>query len=581
MPSQLRVVMTGDEAKLFQALQSVITQSEKADDSFKSNERTSTAAGQAAAMAAKEQAKAAREGARLADTLARKNETLEDRYHRQRTAIIAAGKAGVKSQGDVKKAIEQLDQATRDEAAAAVTAQQKKSAAAVKAGGVVDAEHGKLKKRQESLFGPSSIAKLKNYFGGFVSGAALVGVARKALQQFNEEQERATGTSTSLVESRTGLRQVSKGDFDQLESWADTLATDTTLGLTREEARQLIFAGRSTGFEGEEQTVAAADVVIPVEAGAAFAGEFRKFFSKENLSIESAFNTALAGAAESQFNISELLPQVRTAAQGTLAGGQSSDVVAATAVLADNFGKSVGDRMRALGVKLSTDDRTKGAFAGPDGGLIKAVRMLDQNPELRKDLVGDSSELKAAVTKFIERGQDIIAVDRRVEREQGLRGDRGLLGKAVNEALDTGTRSGQVEVARRKSIAEEQRQRVAEENRFAAGAFGAKGKKAELAARRVEDGDTLLQRSGSTTGASVTSAFTSDQGWIEWGSQIGRNLFGDLGIADLGAANERLRQAQEQQATVANRLREMQTRATETQTSAIVTAINDNKAIGN
>ena len=37
--------------------------------------------------------------------------------------------------------------------------------------------------------------------GALTSGAALVGVARKALQQFNEEQERATGTSTSLVDA--------------------------------------------------------------------------------------------------------------------------------------------------------------------------------------------------------------------------------------------------------------------------------------------------------------------------------------------------------------------------------------------
>ena len=132
MSSQLRVVMTGEEAKLFQALQQVITQSDKADDAFKRNEKSSTEAEKAAVRMAKEQAKSAREGAKLADQLKRENETLNDSFKRRKASIEAAGADGVKSQEEVRQAIERLKKSVAEEARVAKEAEIEKAESARK-----------------------------------------------------------------------------------------------------------------------------------------------------------------------------------------------------------------------------------------------------------------------------------------------------------------------------------------------------------------------------------------------------------------------------------------------------------------
>ena len=544
--TQLRVVMTGDEQQLFQALQKVIAQSDKTDESFKRTEKTSNAAEQAAIRAAKEQAKSAREGARLADDLNKQNETLTDSYQRRKAAIEAAGAAGLKSESDVKRAVDQLKLSVQQEAAAAKQAEQVRTEAArkgtaaykvqqeeirkgvtkvrqlaaenrtledqytqlkssiktaLKAGEIsadqykpslrqLKNEHDELNAKQKKSFGSSSIAQVGKYAASFLSVTAAITVVREALEFFNDEKEKALGTTDSLSDVRRSLRQISKGDFDQLESKADSL---TQFGVDRVSARQLVFDARSTGFENEEATVARADPVIKIEDGAAFAGEFRKFFAGDNLSIEQAFNTALAGAAESKFNISQLLPLIRTAAQGALKGGESSDVIAATSVLADNFGVQVGDRLKGLGSKLALDDRTTGL------NLIDAVQELRNDPELRGDILKDSSELLQIFAKFDERFSEIVTADKRVEAEQRKTGESGLLGKAIREAFDGNTQSGQIESARRAAIAAK-----AENDRQKELAFSVQGS-TEKAFR--DRSDAAL----TATGANLPSRFVSDK----------------------------------------------------------------------
>ena len=453
------------------AIRKLIVAERERQESIEETERTSTEAFQ------KLQTQISA-GVRKTKELIAAEQTLDQKYDELRLSIKAAFDAGEIGADEQTRAIKSLN-----------------------------AEQEKARDKAKQLggdFGKAfSVSDVKKFAASFVTVTAAIGVVRNALEFFNQEKDRALGTTDSLSESRRSLRQVSRGDFGQLERRADSLATDREIGITREQARQLLFDARSTGFEGEERIIAAADPVISITDGAAFAGEFRKFFKGDNLSIEQAFNTALAGAAESQFNISDLLPQIRTAAQGALAGGESSDIVAATSALASNFGKSVGDRIRALGTKLATNEETKGL------NFLDAVQKLRQNDGLRETIIKDSAELKAVFAKLDQRFNEIRAVDKRIEREQRRTGEDGLIQKAVNEARDE-SNSGQIEIERRNRIAAEQQRRIAEEGSLSAFASSAKAAKDQQLAGSLEDGSSLPTRAAKSAVLSTAEAAGAD-----------------------------------------------------------------------
>lgn len=436
------------------AIKKLIAAEKERRQSIEETESASTEAGQALRAQIDT-------GIRKTKELIAAEQTLDQKFDELRLSIKAAFDAGKIGPKEMEVAIASLN---------------KKQTEAV----AKSREAGEANKKS---FGSSAIQGIKTYAASFASIAGAIGIVTKAIQFFNEEKERALGTTDSLVDTRRSLRQISKGDFNELEQRADSLASNDALGISREQARQLVFDARSTGFEGEEGIVAAADPVIEITDGAAFAGEFRKFFSQDSLSIEQSFNTALAGAAESQFNISQLLPQLRTAAQGALAGGESSDVVAATSVLASNFGRSTGDRLRALGTKIATNEDTAGL------NLIDAVRKIQGDDQLRESIIKDSAELKAVFGRFSERLGEIVAADKRIEAEQQQSGDGGLIQKAINEARDN-----DIEVARRINVASEQRRRIAEELVLSADAARGVAAQSDVVTDSFNRGDSGVDR---------------------------------------------------------------------------------------
>lgn len=422
-------------------------------------------------------------GKRKVEQLIRVNKTLDQQYDEIRRSIKAAFKAGEISADEYKRSLQQL-QIEQDEAV----------------------------KKGKNAAGSEFLEMAGKAALGVASIATAWQTATEAIAFYNSEKDKAMEVTNSLDDSRRSLRQVSKGDFDTLEQRSDDL---TKFGITRSQARDLVFSGRSTGFEGEEAIVAKADPVINIKDGAAFAGEFRKFFGGDNLSIEQAFNTALAGAAESKFNISELLPQVRTAAQGALKGGESSDVVAATSILADKFGQSTGDRLRALGGKVALDDRTTGL------NLIDAVKKLQGDDELRNDILKDNSELQAVFAEFSKQMGRIVSADKRIEVEQRRAGGTGLISQAISEALNPATQSGRIEIARRKSIAQEQQADIETEKALSEKSFAVKAVLSEAEASRLRDSESSFQRFVGSTAASRTANFTSDETAIKTASGVG------------------------------------------------------------
>lgn len=454
----------------------------------------------------KKQAKEVEKGKQKVEQLIRVNKTLDQQYDEIRRSMKAAFDAGEVSADDYKASLRQLQ-----------------------------AEQDKVGKKGKKAIGPEFLTMAAGAVGGILSIATAWQTAMAAVEFYNNEKDKAVEATNSLNESRRSLRQVSKGDFDALEQRADDL---TKLGITREQARELVFSGRSTGFEGEEATVAKADPVINIQDGAAFAGEFRKFFGGDNLTIEQAFNTALAGAAESKFNISELLPQVRTAAQGALKGGESSDVVAATSILADKFGQSTGDRLRALGGKVALDDRTTGL------NLIDAVKMLQGDEQLRKDILKDSSELQAVFAEFSAQMDRIVSADKRIEIEQKRVGDQGLIAKAINEALDPTKQSGRIEIARRESIAQEQQLAIETEKRLSETAFKTRSAVAENETAALGDpNSTPIRRFSASIATWLASNFTDDASQIAYASRFGSEASNIITSGEVSFNNEREQQA--------------------------------------
>jgi hypothetical protein len=616
---KLTITIDGDEAKAHAAYMS-LTKDQKAlvVEIGKMGTAAEKAADQSI-QAAKKEAQERQVQIRLADSLVKSNETLTQAYDRQKAALDTALAAGNITAEQHKQTLEALSEKVTENSAEFVQASQEKQEAAkleqavlndhlkvagkivnatksvtdryneqkaaldaaLAAGKITFHEHvkglkhiqseadeaakdlGKIDDATENGVGQKSIARIAAFAAKFATIAGAVEIVRKALAFYNDEKEKAIGSSDSLVEVRRSLAQVSKGDFDQLEARSEDL---TQFGIDRVQARQLVFDARSQGFEGEEDVVAQADVVMGVQQATAFAGEFRKFFGDEKLTIEQALNTAMSAAAESQKNIAGILPQIRTAAQGRLAGGESSDIAATVAVLVDKFGDSTGDRVRGLGIELANNDQTRGM------NMIDAMRKVLADPELRKEIEGGSKEVMAAVKGFEDMIDKIAEIDANVEQAQQARGKDSLIRKATEERLDPNTESGRIELARRDAIAK--RQKLERENEMALSetAFKAKGAVDSVNTAAIEQGANLPQRmavSATATGLSYVGA--SDE-TIESVAPMARNLLRPLGnvIGDwltnrYGAADEKANEEARKQTDEIKK----QTSAIEKQTSAL------------
>ena len=549
--SELRVVMTGEEHALFNALQKVIDQSNKADDSFQKNTKTSTEAEKAAVRAAKAQEKAARDGARAADRLFKKNETLKESYKRRKAEIEAAGEAGKKSEEDVAKAVNLLKQEVLAEARAAKEAERQKEEAALKSSAAyrqqqdqirkgvtkveqlkranmslesqydelrsaikaafeagelsadeyktslreLDDEHDKLQKQNVKSFGDKATEQIVKFGGAFLSVVGGINVVTEALRFMSEEKDRAVKITDSLEDARRSLRQVSDGDAAELEKRAEQL--ESRFGLGQIESRRLVFDARSTGFEGEESTVAFANSVIAIDDGSKLAGQFRQQFSNEDLSIENAFDSSLAAAKQSVANISELLPQIQTAAQGAKQiGASSSDVLAVTSVFAGVFGESGGRRVRALQENIAASD----GFEGLD--LIEAIKKLRDDDDLRAEFTGGNKELQTTVSSAIRSLEDfvldgknvsgILTADRAIEQAQ--RDDVRLLRDKVLETFDPSNNAGRVQLARLDLKIQEAKQRQREEGLLSETEFSNRA----FIQRKVNEQETGIARFGTS-----------------------------------------------------------------------------------
>lgn len=334
-----------------------------------------------------------------------------------------------------------------------------------------------------------STGKITKFAKSFAGVAGAIGVVREALQFFSAEKDKALSVTDDLDSIRRDLRTVVGKPFDKLETRANELSANPKLGLDAVAARELVFAAESSGFVGKEARVAQAGRIVGNEEAISLSGDFRKVFAKEKLTIDKAINTSLVAASQTSQKSSALIPQIRKAAEGNVAGNfQSSDIAAAASILNVDFSQSTGDRLKGLGTKLSANAATK------DLNFLDAVKKLDADPELKKQIVGGSAELQSVVAKLTDRFETIKKLDRRIETEQAKPADSGLLQSKINEALDPDTQSGRIELARRAKIAAASRRDLELETNFSASSNSLRADAADRQSRLLRKGSSFDTR---------------------------------------------------------------------------------------
>jgi aspartate carbamoyltransferase catalytic subunit len=114
----------------------------------------------------------------------------------------------------------------------------------------------------------------------WISVAAVVGTASKAITYFNQESTRARESFGKLAEERRRLVQISvdASDLQKMEALADQVAVEE--GVEREITRRVLFSARSEGFEDFFREIIASARVIAPESAAQAAGQVPALFPK-------------------------------------------------------------------------------------------------------------------------------------------------------------------------------------------------------------------------------------------------------------------------------------------------------------
>lgn len=360
-----------------------------------------------------------------------------------------AGREGVESIDDVIDKIGMIDEAAADSVRGARS------------------EFKKLDDDQEKTAGEPGLKKIAKWGAAWAAAAGSIDLIREAMERVRATNERALSALEGTAAGDKRLLQVSNSaeDFQALSGRADDLAKSE--GISRDEARNLMFSARSEGFEGSTDFIASNSQVLDIESQATVAGQIPGLFTKETLTPEEAINMTLAGAAESRLDFGEIARALPSAAEGgSLAGASSEETVATLSVLASRFksGDTAADRMKGLSTKFGLDDRFKG------GGILDNVEKLQGMSEKeRSEFLGGSQEANAAYEMIVDEMSTIRDREKIIGQARQATGtDQSITSQkraaaAEDEGLATLKKLNRSEI--RKEIAEEENRAVEEGSR--------------------------------------------------------------------------------------------------------------------
>ncbi len=421
------VVLSGDDSKLLQAFNRAIAKEQEMANGFKGVEGASKKATDSSVADANRQE---REWKKSADVIYREHKKLLDAKASESRKAGQAEEALARQTafGEVNAAIRAADQEIK-QAERILKAKQKLAGEEMK---VTD---GQLASLQQTIKVSDAVTK-------------AVGLATQAWQEYSKAQGKALGSLEGLDPANRKLAQVatSAEDLTKMQARADAAAMAT--GVSRAEARDVLFNARSEGYEGSYEAILASNSVVSPTAQAKVAGKLPAIF-KGAIGPMEAVSLALKGSNESNLDFEQMAPTLAIAGEGgAVLGASPEETVAIASVLSARFksGEEAANRMKGFGVKAGIDQRFAGA------GFMGAYKRLAALPETeRKEFLGENEQLNTfyvAMSEDIDKITDQLtkAIDERKEFAAG-RGELRTKLKNADATQDIAT-TKRVRIAR-------------------------------------------------------------------------------------------------------------------------------------
>jgi len=262
--------------------------------------------------------------------------------------LVASGQVVEQSIDDVIDKLREIDPAAAD---AARALHEKAEAAAGKSESAF------------RRFGKSAVGQITSIAGAYVGIQNAIQLVIDLNRKVIETNKEAFESVKRQEDGDRRLLQVSADadDFQELRTRADDLAQ--THGISREDARQLMFSARSEGFEDTTDFIASNQQVLDVTSQAQVAGQLPGLFQTEGLTGEQAIEGTFAAAKESRLSFEEIGSALPSASEGgALAGATSSETMAALSVMASRFGSAstAADRFKAFTSAVGMDQGDAG-----------------------------------------------------------------------------------------------------------------------------------------------------------------------------------------------------------------------------
>lgn len=351
----------------------------------------------------------------------------------------------------------------------------------------------------EQSFGQQAHTRLVNFATGLGSLATAANVFRSAMAESKAATDSAMASVQGLVDMRRQLLQLGAGN-QQNNLRADTLAA--RYGVSRADARQLMFSAQSEGFTGAAPEIAklAGANILTVDAASKAAGQIPRLFPKSPITAMEAINATLTAAQQSRLNFEQVAGALPMASEGAaMAGASPAETMALTSVLASRFasGEAAAARIKAIGSLAAT----RPGMAG--GGIVGAVEQMQGMPESeRKKILGRSQELQAAYMAISEEMPVIRQRQTQIEAAIAATGTpASATARAIQSAFDVRSSEGRLNAQRvsleRAKIAQE----VQREGQLAGGGFDRQQAVLQSQSLAEERGVNFITRWASGTAA--------------------------------------------------------------------------------
>ena len=337
------------------------------------------------------------EGVAAVKRITAESRTLAQQYEHLKVAITAAFNQGDIEADEHRKAIDEIDAATK-----------------------------RLAESQDLSFGQKALANVKQFSAAI--GGSLLGVIdsiQRRMEKIRELQRQALqdARTSSPIDARlaANLQERTPAAIERANAAA------LRFGVSREAAKGILFDATSNGFEREFEDVVRGSLALGAEEAGIAAGKIRAQFP--DLSPAQAINVSLVAAQRSALDPSQFTRTSPNAAvAGRTIGASAEETFAAQSQLAAL--RKSGDES-ATSLKAFARAANRAGVGG--GGFFAAVDQLNKLPadQLSKTLGGNNEAIEAF--------RDLVFLRKQIEgvfRDlRQARADTGTQQSALNRTI--------------------------------------------------------------------------------------------------------------------------------------------------